>query len=66
MRVDLKPWDDNRVRQALGSEALADTGIFDRQFVQRLVDEHQSGVREHSAALWSLLMFEAFVRRNAA
>ncbi|NUZ05145.1 XrtA/PEP-CTERM system amidotransferase [Piscinibacter koreensis] len=51
-----------RVRDAVLGERLADTGWFERRVLQRLVDEHQSGVREHSAPLWTLLMFEAFLR----
>ena len=31
--------------------------------LERLVDQHQSGEREHSAVLWSLLMFESFLRQ---
>jgi asparagine synthase (glutamine-hydrolysing) len=27
------------------------------------VDAHQSGARDYSAPLWSLLMFEAFLRK---
>ncbi len=53
-----------RVRDALLGDTLRDTGLFDPATLTRLVDEHQSGVGEHSAALWSLLMFESFVRRN--
>ncbi len=53
-----------RVREALTSQYLADTGAFNMKFVKRLVDEHQSGQREHSAAIWSLLMFESFLRQS--
>ena len=53
-----------RVREALTSKHLADIGVFNMQFVKKLVDDHQSGQREHSAALWSLLMFESFLRQN--
>ena len=35
---------------------------FNPDFLRRMVDEHQSGVREFSAPLWSLLMFEGFLR----
>ncbi|MDX1251045.1 MAG: amidotransferase 1, exosortase A system-associated [Gammaproteobacteria bacterium] len=52
-----------RVRDAVLGPALADSGIFDQAFLRQLVDQHQSGVRDHSAALWSLLMFEAFARQ---
>ncbi|NKB21350.1 MAG: amidotransferase 1, exosortase A system-associated [Alphaproteobacteria bacterium] len=53
----------DRVRDALTGPVLADTGFFDMEFLGNLVVEHQSGVREHSAILWSLLMFEAFLRQ---
>jgi len=55
----------DRVREALSSKRLADTNIFDMKFVNKLVNEHQSGAREHSAALWSLLMFESFLRQES-
>jgi len=42
---------------------LADTGIFDQNCLRQLVDQHQSGARDHSASLWALLMFEAFQRQ---
>jgi asparagine synthase (glutamine-hydrolysing) len=56
----------DRVRKAVLGDVLAGTGIFDQNFLKKMVDEHQSGVREHSAALWSLLMFEAFLRKTGA
>ena len=52
-----------RVRDAMLGPVLADSGIFDQAFLRKLVDQHQSGVRDHSSALWSLLMFEAFLRQ---
>ena len=51
-----------RVRELIDGGALAATGYFDPAMVRRLVDEHQGGVREHSSAIWSLLMFDAFLR----
>lgn len=53
----------SRLRQALASPALADSGMFNMKEVNALVEEHQSGRREHSTALWTLLMFEAFQRQ---
>jgi asparagine synthase (glutamine-hydrolysing) len=53
-----------RVREAVTSPVLLDTGIFDERFLKRMVDEHQSGLRDFSAPLWSVLMFEAFCRRR--
>ena len=51
-----------RVRQAVLSPVLADTGIFATNTLSQMVRQHQSGQRDYSAALWSLLMFESFYR----
>jgi asparagine synthase (glutamine-hydrolysing) len=45
----------------LGS-VLAETGWFDAAYLRRLVDDHQSGLRDYSTPLWTLLMFESFLR----
>jgi asparagine synthase (glutamine-hydrolysing) len=52
-----------RVRTALRSEALADSGLFDMAYLAGLVERHRSGARDHSAELWSVLMFEGFLRQ---
>jgi asparagine synthase (glutamine-hydrolysing) len=51
------------VRARLGGAALAETGMFDVATVVRLANEHRSGLRDHSTVLWSLLMFESFLRQ---
>jgi len=51
-----------RVRDAVLGETLAETGIFNRTYLQHLIDAHQSGARDYSSPLWALLMFEAFLR----
>ena len=53
-----------RVRDAVLGERLADSGLFNPATLRRLVEQHQSGMRDHSAPLWSLLMFEAFLRTS--
>lgn len=54
-----------RVRDIANSAPLLDTGIFDRAYLARLADEHARGIRENSAPLWALLMFDRFVRRQS-
>lgn len=54
----------NRVREAVLGETLAATGFFNRNYLQHLVDAHQAGSRDYSASLWTLLMFEAFLRNQ--
>ena len=51
------------VRAALLGETLAETGFFNRAVLAHIVEQHESGVRDYSASIWSLLMFEAFLRR---
>jgi asparagine synthase (glutamine-hydrolysing) len=51
-----------RLRDAVLGQRLADTGWFDRSYLTHLVEAHQSGARDYSAPLWTLLMFEAFLR----
>ena len=53
-----------RVREAVLGDTLAATGIFNQAFLRKLVEKHQSGQRDHSAVLWSILMFDAFVRQR--
>ncbi|MGE5548731.1 MAG: XrtA/PEP-CTERM system amidotransferase [Solirubrobacterales bacterium] len=49
--------------QALAEDPLLfDAGVLDRGAVRRLVDEHLGGGRDHSAALWLVMMFHAFLR----
>ena len=65
--VPISKWFRGPLRQTLRDGVLGgtlgDSGYFKRSELERLVNEHQSGVREHSAILWALLMFEGSVRR---
>ena len=51
-----------RVREALLGERLGTSGIFEHAYLRHLVDAHQAGTRDYSAPLWTLLMFDAFLR----
>jgi asparagine synthase (glutamine-hydrolysing) len=53
-----------RVSRQLLSGPLGDTGLFDVGFISKLLDAHVSGLSDHSTAIWSLLMFDAFLRRS--
>ena len=55
-----------RVRGAVLGDSLADTGLFDAGYLRQLFEQHQSGSRDHSAPLWSMLMFDAFIRQMGA
>ena len=53
-----------RVQDALLGDTLKQTGYFNQAFLQHIVTQHQAGLRDYSAPIWSLLMFEAFLRNN--
>jgi asparagine synthase (glutamine-hydrolysing) len=52
-----------RVRDAVLGDRLLATGWFNTAYLRHLVEAHQSGARDYSASLWTLLMFEAFLRQ---
>jgi asparagine synthase (glutamine-hydrolysing) len=54
------------MKKAVFSPLLRDTGIFNEQYLKRMVDEHLARLKDHSTALWQVLMFEAFLRKNGA
>lgn len=52
-----------RLRNALLAGALSRSGYFEPRALERLFRQHATGQRDNSAALWSLLMLDAFLRR---
>jgi asparagine synthase (glutamine-hydrolysing) len=53
-----------RVRDALLRGPMLEAGWFNPAVVRELVDEHESGRRDHSTPLWNLLMLDAFLRNT--
>ena len=47
----------------LGGRVLHESGLFNMATISMLIDQHQAGERDHSAALWSLSMIESFLRQ---
>ena len=43
--------------------ALANSGLFDMDFVRRLATDHNAGRADNSQVLWALIMFDAFLRQ---
>ena len=62
--VPLDQWLRGDLRECLADSILsrraAERGYFRPRYVQRLVDEHLHGKRDHALLLWSLLIFERF------
>jgi len=55
-----------RVQAAVLGPRLADTGVFNAAYLKHLVDRHLDGSRDYSAPLWTLLMFDAFLKNVMA
>jgi asparagine synthase (glutamine-hydrolysing) len=46
------------------SEQMEECGYFDMKQLRKLIDQHVKGIKDNSAPLWTLLMFESFMRQN--
>lgn len=59
--IPLAEWFRGPLRDKYRSEVLGErmtnSGLFQPAFLQRLLDQHDSGLRDHSVAMWELLMF---------
>jgi asparagine synthase (glutamine-hydrolysing) len=55
----------DRLADTVRGPRLAQSGLFDPAALSRLVTDHHSGRRDHSAVLWSLLMFDGFLHKHA-
>lgn len=51
-----------RVREAVLGPLLNESCMFNPRYLRRIVEDHESGVRDYSSPIWTLLMFEAFLR----
>ncbi len=51
-----------RVRNSLLEGRMADCGYFNHGTIQQIVEQHESGAHDHSTPIWTLLMYEAFLR----
>ena len=56
------PLRDARARRAARASGSPRPASSTARYLRELVDEHQSGRRDYSAPLWTLLMFDAFLR----
>ncbi len=55
-----------KVRNNLLSREMLDSGLFNQRYLETLINQHQSGVRDYSASIWTLLMFHSFLKKMAA
>lgn len=54
----------DRLYETLLSSQMSQSGYFDQQHIRKLIDDHVSGLKDNSATLWTLMMFESFMRQQ--
>lgn len=54
----------NKVRETLLGETMLQSGLFNQDFLRKMVNQNESGLRDYSTAIWALLMFDAFLKTN--
>lgn len=52
------------LRETLGSSTARSRGYFEARAIDRLLEEHLSGARDHGGQLWPLLMLELWHRQE--
>ena len=52
-------------REVLG-ESIADSGLFNNNYLSQLLQQHDSGLRDNSVVMWELLMFALSDRHLAS
>lgn len=62
LRTVLRP----QLETAMSSALVSDSGFLDPDALSKMAQDHFSGMRDHSAALWSVLIFDRFLRRENA
>jgi asparagine synthase (glutamine-hydrolysing) len=45
----------------LSPARLKDEGLFNSEYVQKLISEHETGVASHHKELWTLLVFQLWL-----
>lgn len=54
-----------KARTALLGAQMRDSGLFDMDFLAEMLAQHRSGLRDYSTPIWTLMMFEAFLRNGS-
>lgn len=53
-----------RVHETLTGSRLKQTGWFNMDFLSKIEQEHQNKIKDHSTLIWSLVMFDAFLKKT--
>jgi asparagine synthase (glutamine-hydrolysing) len=66
--VPLLAWFRGPLKEKVNSILLGDnlrkTGYFNSDFLYKVVHQNQNGLKDHSTLIWSLLIFDSFLRKE--
>ncbi len=66
--VPLNQWFKGALKQRIynlkSSQVLLQSGIFNPSLIEKLVNQHLASSHDHSAMIWSLLVFENFYKKH--
>jgi asparagine synthase (glutamine-hydrolysing) len=55
-----------RVRDSLLGGTMVESGMFNQGTMRSVVEQHESGQRDYSTTIWTMLMFDAFLRNTVS
>ena len=53
-----------KIEESLLGDTIRHSGLFNMSYIESVLAQHQSGVRDHSVVIWTLLMFNAFLNNE--
>lgn len=53
-----------RTREVLTGDRLQNTGWFNQNYLETVWQEHDRSLKDHSTLIWSLLIFDSFLRKE--
>ncbi|WP_372739340.1 XrtA/PEP-CTERM system amidotransferase [Neptunomonas sp.] len=53
-----------KVTESLLNGHIKESGLFNLDFIKNVIEQHQSGKRDYSVIIWTLLMFDTFLERE--
>jgi asparagine synthase (glutamine-hydrolysing) len=55
----------NMIQTRLTSEVMKESKLFNMVYIEKIIKEHISGLKNNDTALWSLLVFSSFLEKNS-
>ena len=64
-KIDNQTAVKEKIKETVLSKKMLDSGYFNQEYLETLIKDHQSGIRDYSAPLWTLMMFHQFLSKGS-